>query len=166
MGSRGESRTLTLVVATVVVVIAVPVVLSFLLYIFVLGLGGTEQSTPQGTLTAFATANGYGFMLSAPTGDVAWTDVVVYLDSIMWSPDSSALDLGRQCRQDLPQAMLDGITVWCNVTDTAGNGFINQGDYFTLETGSTPSFVGSGTHIVRVVYRPTSLEICSTVFVA
>jgi hypothetical protein len=60
--------------------------------------------------------------------------------------------------------MLGDISVFCGITDLAGNGRINGGGFFTLPTGSLNRFDATGPYSATVIYDSNGGQICSTIF--
>lgn len=162
-----ESRsTLTLVISVVVLLVVLPIALSALIYFAVLGFGDDTNPPPDSLLQTTQTARGYSFSFSAMSQSINWNDLEILLDSITWNVVAGQLDNGAGSRADLGENHLGQLSVWCNVTDLVGNGRADNGDFFTLETGSSPSFVGTGTHSVTVLYEPAAESLCSASFTA
>lgn len=134
--------------------------LAALLYVMVLGFEGTSDHTPAVMIISKTTiADGFKFTLSASTAQVVWSDVTIevndVLDLVVWHPNT----------QDLTSAYtvtcfygtrsgLTGIDVEMNMTDLAGNGRINNGDYFTL-TATDGAFSAGTTYELILIHEPT-----------
>lgn len=139
------------------------------LYAVVLGLGGHGLDTPSSFLVRTTITSGYKFTFTPVTADTAWSEVTVILSdgaySTHWSPVTGQL-IGEGFQvSELGDRMLGLMEVWCNVTDLAGNGAINNGDYFTLTTSSS-GFVSGTTYTVTVMYEPTDGSVCHSTFIA
>lgn len=160
-----------------IILAIVSVVISFaaavILYLAVLNFGGYHDVTdwtPTSSLTMTLTDSGYRFSFAAMDPETFWSDIAIILsdgdDSVDWSP--STFDLVGQGSEGsaLGSESLGWAVVWCNVTDLAGNGLIDAGDSFTLETSSDQGFAGGTTYIVTVMHEPTGGEICGRTFTA
>jgi len=165
--SAGEGRsTLKVAIAIAALLIILPIAVSALIYFTVLGFGDDTNPPPDSLLLMSPTADGYSFSFSAMSQSIKWNDVKIVLDDVTWDVVASALDNGANSKVGLGSERLGDLSVWCNVTDLLGNGMADNGDFFTLESGGTPSFVGTGSHTVRVIYQPTADTVCSATFSA
>jgi ribosomal protein L37E len=143
----------------IVVFVIVPIVLSAVLYVMVLGFGSYGSATPSILITsrtAISNPDGYRFALSAPTSEVSWTDLTIVLqtgaDSAVWSTATqSSLTATGVATQALGARTLGSMSVFVNITDMGGNGYINNGDYFTI-TGTFASFTS---YTLTLLYEPT-----------
>ena len=165
---ESERSTLTLVLAIVIIVLVVPIVLSAVLYFMVVGFGTSDGTGPVSSLVSEPVQSGERITFVSISRATVWSDVTIVLsdgrDSIAWTPSTSELDNGIETTAQYPVVMLGNISVFCNITDLAGNGRINGGDFFTLTTGSLNRFDAPGTYLVAVIYDPNGGPICSTVF--
>lgn len=168
--TRSERKTVVLVAAILAVVIVLPIVLAAILYVMVLGFGGEDDYPPAAYLARTSVADGYKFTFSEPSRDMYWSDVTIrlsdYYDFASWDPLSSDLDDGYMTTEFCdPKALGVDIQVYLNVTDVAGNGMIDDGDYFTLTAGGGTEFVSGGVYEAMVVYQPTGESVCTSTFV-
>jgi len=165
---ESERSTLLLVIAVVIIVLVLPIVLSAVLYFMVLGFGNSDGTGPVSSLTRESVQSGERFTFASISRDTVWSDITIVLsdglNSVAWTPSTSELDDGSSTTARYPVVMLGDISVFCNITDLAGNGRINGGDFFTLTTGSLNRFDATGTYSVTVIYDPNGGQICSTVF--
>lgn len=103
---------------------------------------------------------GYKFMLITPTSEVTWTDLTIMLqsgeDSYAWTTATEeGLTGGVVTTQALgPSCDIGGATFWLNITDLAGNGLVNTGDYFTI----TGMFTPGTTYTVTLIHEPTDSQ--------
>ena len=147
--------------------VVTPIVLSAVLYFMVLGFGGTSTQTPTSSITTSTVMNGEKLTFTPMSMDTLWSDVTVLLSDgynvAAWSPQIDTLyGVGTIVWVGGSQ-MLGALDVFANVTDLAGNGYVNQGDYFTLTAGGG-SFSALTTYTVTIMFNPTSDEICHSVF--
>lgn len=170
-GAKSERKTLILIVAIVAVVIVLPIVLSALLYVMVLGFGVDGTYPPSAYLSRVTVPDGYGFTFSEPSRNIYWSDVTIQLsdgyDFVSWNTVSSDLDEGYSTTKVYSLRTLSGdIQVWLNVTDISGNGMVNSGDFFTLTAGGGTAFVSGVSYEAMVLYQPTGESICTSTFTA
>jgi FlaG/FlaF family flagellin (archaellin) len=138
--------------------VAITVVLAAVLYVMVLGFGTGGSGTPSiqiTTRTAISSPDGYKFALTAPTTEVAWTDLTIVLQtssySATWSTATQALLTATGvATQELGAQVMNSVSYFANITDMGGNGYINNGDYFTL----TGTFASSTSYTVTLMYEP------------
>lgn len=144
------------------------VAMSALLYVMVLSFGEHTTVTPTATLSKTSTAYGYLLRFGPISSDAYWDDVTILLsdgsETCHWSPSSSYLAGGSLDKQVVGEMSLGALTVYCNVTDLAGNGYVNMGDFFTLTTSSASPFSNATTYVVKLMYDPTGSEICHLFF--
>jgi len=160
---RDDSKVATIVIIVIVIVVVAPIILSALLYIMVLGFGGTQEGnvTPAVQLIKSPAVDGRKFTLTPVSiSNVAWGDVEFIFgyanESVSWWPMSAEWShQGPSAFYSGGPSLVDGIVVWLNITDLAGNGFLDQGDYFTITTGSPYQFSPTIECVVTLVYMPT-----------
>jgi flagellin-like protein len=161
---RKDSEAVSPVIATILMV-AITVVLAAVLYVMVLGFGGTSQTTPAATYSKTTYTNGQKVsIVSITKTDVGWDDVKVQLSDgtlfAEWSPVTADLDGGDAITANYSTDALGSITVCCLISDTGGNGYVSGSDTITLFTygGATP-FSGSASYSAVLVYVPTGEKI-------
>jgi zinc-ribbon domain len=163
-----DNKVLWIVAVVVIVVVVVPIVLSAVLYFMVLGFDGTTTQTPTSSLTKSAVTGGNKFTFAPMSMDTPWSDVTVLLSDgysvVAWSPQIDTLYGGGTIVWVGGSQMLGTLDVFANVTDLAGNGYVNQGDYFTFTLGSGQSFSPATTYTVTIMHDPSSASICQTSF--
>ena len=163
---RKDAEGVSPVIATILMV-AITVVLAAVLYVMVLGFGGTSAQTPESFLTKSTVSSGLELSFGPVSADMQWSDVTILLSdgtsTVHWSPATTSLDNATTSKQLLGTCTLGSLTVYCNVTDLAGNGYVNQGDYFVLTTAGG-SFSAATTYICAITYDPTGDEICHITF--
>lgn len=90
--------------------------------------------------------------------DTTWDEIVLELidgnGTASWSPDMNSLRQGSTCTLSFTPKVLSNITVYCNVTDLNGDGYVNIGDQFTLRTNGPDGFLESESYTLRVGYDP------------
>ena len=164
---RKDAEGVSPVIATILMV-AITVVLAAVLYVMVLGFGTGGTSTPSVQFTSWAATSspdGYKGVLTTPTSEVSWTDVTIILQtgssSESWTTITQASLTGTGVQT---QAVGQGstLTFYLNVTDLGGNGYVNNGDYFTLEG----SFTAATEYIVTLMHEPTDGQMVSKTWTA
>ncbi len=162
---RKDAEAVSPVIATILMV-AITVVLAAVLYVMVLGFGGTSQQTPTTQLTKSTVPNGVKLSLAAVSIDTLWSDVSVLLtdgsNNVNWiNITTEDLDGGEVIKHNYASKTLGTLVVWLNITDLAGNGYANYGDSLTMTAGS---FTSTSTYTVTLMYSPTSSEMTHTSF--
>jgi archaeal type IV pilus assembly protein PilA len=145
---RKDSKAVSPVIATILMV-AITVVLAAVLYVMVMGFGGSDAQTPTGS---FGTKVNQG-------DNTWWVYMGVISPSTNW--DECKLSVGGTLSAALTKTALgnlDGISF--NVTDLANDDRISNGDYIILED------VPTGTTNIALVYIETGGTICSTTITA
>ena len=132
------------------------------------GIGdNAESQTPTSSIETSTVINGEKFAFAPMSMDTLWSNVTILLSDgynvAAWSPQIETIwGGGTIVWVGMPQ-MLGTLVVFANVTDLAGNGYVNQGDYFTL-IASGRSFSTATTYTVTIMFNPTNDEICHSVF--
>ena len=161
---RKDAEAVSPVIATILMV-AITVVLAAVLYVMVLGFGGTSTQTPTSSLTKSTVTGGDKFTFAPMSKDTPWSDASILLTdgsaTKTWTPLTTDLDNGTTARFNTYTAAANLGTKWVNLTivDLAGNGYINQGDYITLTVG-TGTFSNTVTYTVTIMHDPSSAAIC------
>ena len=159
---RKDSEAVSPVIATILMV-AITVVLAAVLYVMVLGFGGTSQTTPAATYSKQTITNGQRVnIVSITKTDVSWDDIKVQLSDgtnfAEWDPVAADLDGGSAISANYSTDTLGTLTVCCIVFDVGGNGMVSGSDYFQLFTyGGATAF--SGSYSAVLIYVPTGEKI-------
>jgi predicted RNA-binding Zn-ribbon protein involved in translation (DUF1610 family) len=148
-----------LVIGVVMTVLSVG--LSVLLYVMVLGFGGTT-STPGIMVTRKSSVpDGFKIEFSAPTSEISWSDVAIQLSdgwhTVSWTNTTTKSLTGTSPPEVWHYGHaqdLGTLSVFLNVTDLAANGRMNIGDYITLTTSGL-EFSPSTTYTLTLLYEPT-----------
>jgi flagellin-like protein len=166
---RKDAEAVSPVIATILMV-AITVVLAAVLYVMVLGFGGTSAQTPTSSITKVTVTNGVKYTFAPMSKDTPWGDVTVQLTdgtyTLVWSPTTAQLTDATPpgIRNDAAGQALGTLSVYLNITDLAGNGYVNQGDYVIFQTSGASTFSASVTYTVTIMHDPTSAEICHATF--
>jgi len=127
----------------------------------------TLSSTPASSLTKSAITSGVKFTFAPMSEDTTWSDVSILLtdgtNNVLWKPATVDMVGAGTITHAYSSQMLGTLRVYCNVTDLAGNGYVNQGDYFTLTVGGGVFSVAS-TYTAVILHNPTGSEICHSDF--
>ena len=156
---RKDSEAVSPVIATILMV-AITVVLAAVLYVMVLGFGGTSTTTPAATYAKQTITNGEKItIVSITKSDVSWDDIKIQLSNgatiVSW--DTVAANHASSATYAYAGQALASQTVLCNVTDVAGNGFVSGTDYFTVVVSGTG--LAPGTYSAALLYVPTGEQI-------
>ncbi len=131
-------------------------------------IGYWPVSLPEATLNMTSSGDGFKLVISEMTKDLYWQDVTLVLTDgvewVEWSPSTTSLATGSPAQYSFPGTSLGVLTVYCNVTDLAGNGGADIGDFFTLITGGDAGFSASVTYTAYMLYDPTSDAMTSVEF--
>jgi hypothetical protein len=162
-----DNKVLWIVAIVVILVVVVPVVLSAVLYFMVLGFDGTATQTPTSSLMKSTVTGGDKFTFAPMSMDTPWSDVTIMLSdwssTVFWSPLTTDLTDATTAEWVGEWQMLGTLNVFANITDLAGNGYVNQGDYITLTVGGG-AFSAATTYTVAILHEPTGAEVCHTYF--
>ncbi len=159
---RKDSEAVSPVIATILMV-AITVVLAAVLYVMVLGFGGTQNTPNVQILSKTTITNGYQVALTSPTSTAKWVDVQIQLTNAgtvyAWNLKNVAWT-GTAPQNYTAPSTPTGVTLL--VTDLAGDGQIGSGDY--LQFTMTGGFTGSVT--LTLLYTPTGSAMMSGATVA
>ncbi len=151
-----------IVVVVIVAIILITVVLSAVLYVMTMGFHSPSIG-PYSVLTKSTVTDGVELTFAPVTVDTQWSDITVLLsdgtNTVQWSPATTDLVHWTTVKVLMGAQTLTSLSVYCNVTDNAGNGYINGGDYFTLTTGGG-SFSSATTYTCTIIYEPRDTELC------
>ena len=157
------------VIATILLV-AITVVLAATLYYMVLGFGGDTASNipPVGEIMSDTTTNGMMFTFTQLSRDTTWGEIVIVFSdgtnvTTFRNVSTDALHTGDPVTVQIGANPLGLLTVYLNITDMVGNGYVNGGDYFTLTT-SGGSFSNIVTYEVIVIHDPSDSRITFDTF--
>ena len=150
---RKDSEAVSPVIATILMV-AITVVLAAVLYVMVLGFGGTSTTTPAATYQKTTTTGGVKILIVSVTKtDVSWDDIKVQLSAggafAEWSPVATDLDGGSAVSQLYTSSTGTLAGFNCTVYDLGGNGVLSGSDYIIL----LGTF--SGSYTAALIYVPT-----------
>jgi hypothetical protein len=99
---------------------------------------------------------------------VPWSDVAIMLQDgtnfVRWCPSTGELNNGVNSTAYLGNLDIGSLNVSYTVVDVLGNGMLDEGDYFMLNTWLGTSFSPLQNYTVGVVYEPTAEQICRSVF--
>jgi len=157
---QGMSKTTLVIIILLVVLVIVPVVLSAILYIMVLGFGGTS-TTPGATYVQAPITNGEQVTIVAISRtDVRWDDIKVQLSDgtyfAEWDPRTADLDGGSAVTAPYAAEFLGTLLVGLTVTDVGGNGFVSGSDFFRV---TATSFDSEAFYSAVLIYEPTGESI-------
>ncbi|MCJ7463343.1 MAG: type IV pilin N-terminal domain-containing protein [Thermoplasmata archaeon] len=159
---RKDSEAVSPVIATILMV-AITVVLAAVLYVMVLGFGGTSTQTPAATYQKNTITNGQKItIVSITKTDVPWDDVKIQVSDgtniAAWSPTKAALS--TTVAVNYTTQTLGSLTICVIVTDVSGNGYVSGTDYFQVFTYGGATAFASGTQYSAVLLYEPSGERC------
>jgi flagellin-like protein len=157
---RKDAEGVSPVIATILMV-AITVVLAAVLYVMVLGFGGTSSTPAVNVLEKSITSKGYQIKFTAPTAEVEWGEVTLLLTDGTNTRSWTAFTTDDLTSSSPPAtysaavATLGSLNVYMNITDLAGNGKMSNGDYITFELPSSQSFASGTTYTVTLLHDPS-----------
>jgi hypothetical protein len=157
--NRREGSNTVLIVVIVVIVVAVLVIAPMLLYVMVIGFGPDEHNmTPAAAYSKASVEGGVKItILSITRTDIPWDDIRIQMsdgsDFAGWSPKTAYLDGGAMISMPFDAEHMGTLSLTLTVTDLAGNGIVNGGDYFVVT--ANPVFSSATTYNVGMIYLPT-----------
>jgi flagellin-like protein len=161
---RKDSEAVSPVIATILMV-AITVVLAAVLYVMVLGFGGTSTTTPTATYSKTAIVGGQQInVVSITRSDVSWDLIKVQVSDgtafAEWDTVAADLDGGSALTMNYTTKPLGSLTVCLHVTDVGGNGLLSGTDYFKVFTyGGATAFANGQTYTAVLIYTETGEKI-------
>jgi len=169
--TRNRTEAVSPVIATILLV-GITVVLAATLYVMVFGFGANTNTPPVADFTKSSVLGGFKFAFTPFSKDTTWDKITIVI-----SDDTHAISFNNTTTAGLTSPsgavatitdcdgsrVLGNLTIWMNVTDLSGNGYVNQGDSVTLTT-SGGHFSKNITYTIFLVYRPTGDTITSQQF--
>jgi FlaG/FlaF family flagellin (archaellin) len=139
--------------------VAITVVLAAVLYVMVLGFGGTSTTTPAATYSKTTITYGQKItIVSITKTDAPWDDVKIQLSDgtniVEWIP-AKANQLTSTAYNYSTKTLTGGPTVVCVLTDVSGNGYVSGTDYFTLKYQGATAFSSTTTYTAVLLYEVT-----------
>jgi hypothetical protein len=140
----------------VIVVLALVAMLVASGSFYYLLISGSETSSPRTPVTSVSKTNltnGVRFTFSAWETETIWDQVRVYVSEGLhvgsWKPSKDDFaGKGVDSRVLLRNITLGTKVIGCELHDLSSNGFVNQGDEFTI--------IGThGLYLMTLVYEPT-----------
>jgi hypothetical protein len=132
-----------------------------------------EPVTPYARLSSEMIPDGVMSTVVRVMTPVPWSNVAIMLQDdanfVRWYPSTGELDNGANPTANLGNLDIGSINVSCTAVDRTavdllGNGMLDEGDYFILNTWLGTSFAPSQNCTVAVVYEPVGELICRSVF--
>ncbi len=104
---------------------------------------------------------GINWTWTEPTSPLKWDEVTIQLtdgtDTVNWSLTMEGLDGGTYNMSQFAPRVLGALTVFLNITDVDGNGYMNSTDFF-LFTTSGGKFNPISNYVMTLMYDPTGLD--------
>jgi len=167
MAMRRKDDAVSPVIGTILLV-GITVVLAATLYIMAFGFGGNTDTPPVGQVTLSSIEGGFKFQFTPFSKETTWSDIKVILIEGNYSASFSNMT-AQSMKGDyglirsFGSQPLGALEVFFNATDLGGNGYINQGDSFTLTTGNG-SFLGTVHYDLYLLYKPNGAQIFTMSF--
>ena len=165
---RRDEEAVSPVIGTILMV-AITMILVGVLFVLVSDLGRTTYTPAVLVLETDTVSYGYLVKLSEPTSGVRWGDVAIYLsdgtNNAVWNnlttDDLAGPPTPRSWCYGSPMALGD-LQVFLNITDLAGNGEMNRGDYLTFTTSSLATFSPTARYELTVLHEQTGGSMLTT----
>ncbi len=156
---RKDAAAVSPVIATILMV-AITVVLAAVLYVMVLGFGGTSNTPNVQILSKTSVTSGYKVALTSPTSTAKWIDVQVQLTQVNGTSSWNLKTITWTGTSPASATLAASVGVTLVVQDLAGDGQIGSGDSLTF-TG-----VPVGAVTLTLVYSPTGSAMMSGATIA
>lgn len=163
---RRWDRTAVSPVLATILLVAITIVLVAIVFVMVAGFSGRQLSTPQGIITQVQQIEGgRKFLLSSLTSETIWSDVkfLVELNGTLVSAVPSfenytaAKTPGSSLNVFIGDPTLGGDRLIFRISDTAADGRLNLGDWFSITAAD--GAMAPGSYAVYLVYLPSGEEI-------
>ena len=152
-----------------ILLVGITVVLAATLYVMVFGLGGgSTNSPPVGSVTKSSVTDGFKFTFTPMSTDTLWSSIYIIISdgtgaATFKNFSTPALSTSHPTTVSLGSRACGTLTLFMNVTDLAGNGYVNQGDSVTVTT-SGGQFSNQVTYELYLMHGPTGSQIASLPF--
>ncbi|MCJ7810617.1 MAG: hypothetical protein MUP62_00190 [Dehalococcoidia bacterium] len=127
-----------------------------------------EPINPYARITSETVVDGVESTFVRVMKPVPWNDLLMTLEDgtnfVEWHPTTGELDNWPNSTANLGNLDIGPLNVSCTVVDVLGNGILDEGDCFILNTWLGTSFAPSQNYTVRVLYEPMGEQICGSVF--
>jgi len=140
-------------IVTIVLVLVAIIAVSGSFYYLLTSGDGTSPRTPVTSVSKTNLTDGVRFTFSAWERITTWDQVRIYVSEGLhvesWEPSKDDFaGTGADSRVLLRNVTLGTKVIGCEIRDLVSNGFINQGDEFTI--------IGTqGLYLMTLVYEPT-----------
>ncbi len=167
---RKDKSAVSPVIATILMV-AITVVLAAVLYVMVMGFGGSTNNTPTGSFTSVSVSSGTNvkitFGVISPTTTYANCKIAIVDNTAATAESISGAMTVAGTVVTITGFSAGSYTTASTGANLAGGGNINTGDYITLTYGAVNvGLLATHSYTVTLLYTPTGGTICSTTFVA
>jgi len=168
---RRWNRTAVSPVLGTILLVAITIVLVAIIYSMVSGFWGKPLNTPQGIITQVQQIDGgRKFLLSSMTSETIWSDVKFLLDLNGTLADAtpstanytSTKTPGGSVNVFIGKPTLGGEELVFRISDSAADGRINLGDWFTITAAD--GAMARGNYVIHLVYIPTGEQILEREF--
>lgn len=153
----GEKSVAPFISLIIILIVTLPLLLFTMLYLGVIGDDSSEPEQVTTELTVSPESNGFRLTFGPFSTQTEWDDIVLVLSgdssSVSWGPPTSALEGPAPAVLEFAPDLLGSITVFCNVTDVDGDGWIDDGDFFTIQTGSEHRFSSDTEYSLLVAHE-------------
>jgi len=165
---RRERDGVSPVIGTILLV-GITAVLAATLWVFASGLRGNDQIPPVGGMTVRTTETGFQFTFTPFSKQTGWGDLKILItdssDFAQWDNMTTAMLIGpgAPLTKAFGNKSLGNLSISCEGTDLAGDGYISNGDYFRL-IATHGTFSHEFDYEVILLDRVSSSQICSVPF--
>jgi FlaG/FlaF family flagellin (archaellin) len=149
--------------------VAITVVLAAVLYVMVMGFGGTSTQTPTGAFVNTQKMNAeteivtFGAISPVPTFANCQLRIDPPSGGVSTTVNWATNGLNYTIAGTATTGVIFSKSVTVAVTDLASDGKISNGDYVTMQLPGAVALT-SGTWTFTLIYTPTGASICSTTF--
>ena len=150
------------VIATILMV-AITVVLAAVLYVMVIGFGGSGTQTPAGVITAtsITDAKNQKFTFSQFNPDAKWADLKLLVDDGTTTWGFTMTHTAGTLNFTLATGATP--TMFPSGSDLAGDNKVSAGDYISIRINGN-GFTTGQTYKVQILYIPTGNKVCEKAF--
>ena len=159
---RRDSEAVSPVIATILMV-AITVVLAAVLYVMVMGFGGTGAQTPTGAFTEVTkiSSTQYKVTFGVVSPDTKFIDCKVRIDPTALSQVTTAWTYSLSSGLTVAST---GTTPGITVTDIGADGKISVGDYVAITIHTAPGTVNdNGDWTLTLIYASTGGSIATKI---
>lgn len=128
----------------------------------------TDYPSPYARISSESIEGGQKVTFQFVGESLSWDDIELSLSDgthlAALYPEAAQLVGSSEVTASIGVFALPPATVFCNVTDVAGNGIVGRGDFITITCSGSAPFVSGVVYSLHVIYEPTRSSLGRVIF--